>query len=456
MPDPKRFLAGSFSPVSEEITAYDLPVTGQVPATLSGRYLRNGPNPLGLDDPNYHWFLGAGMVHGVALRDGKAAWYRNRWVRSKAVAAAHGEQWPGGPVHENMDFAANTHIIAHAGRTLATVEAGPLPYELTYELGTLGPCDFSGTLPGGFAAHTKLDHQTGELNAIAYFWAWDHVQHVIVDPAGTVSRVTDIAVADGPMMHDFALTSRYVVLLDLPVTFSLNAVTAGKELPYVWNPQHQARVGLLPRDGSADVRWIEIEPCWVFHCLNAYDDENGRVVVDLCQYNESFDVSTLWAAHGPVTLDRWVIDPTAGTVSQQRLDDRGQEFPRVDDRLVSRRHRYGYSAVIGAVTRAISVAGDFSDDAFANALLRHDLVRGTTEAREFGRDATVGEAVFAASTADAAEDDGYVMAFVHNPDRGASDLVILAAQDFTGEPVATVHLPARVPLGFHGSWLPDS
>jgi carotenoid cleavage dioxygenase-like enzyme len=456
MSEAGRFLVGSFAPVTDEITAYDLPVTGQVPAALNGRYLRNGPNPLGLDDPNYHWFLGAGMVHGVALRDGKAAWYRNRWVRSKAVAAAHGEQWPTGPVHENMDFAANTHIISHAGRTLATVEAGPLPYELAYELDTIGPYDFGGTLPGGFAAHTKLDHQTGELHAIAYFWAWDHVQHVIVDPAGTVTRTTDIRVADGPMMHDFALTSRYVVLLDLPVTFSLNAVTAGKELPYVWNPQHQARVGLLARDGGADVSWIEIEPCWVFHCLNAYDDEGGRVVVDLCQYNDSFDVSTLWAAHGPVTLDRWIIDPVAGTVSQQRLDDRGQEFPRVDDRIVSRQHRYGYSAVIGEVTRAITVAGDFSDDAFANALLRHDFVNGTTEAREFGPDAAVGEAVFAPSAAGAAEDDGYVMAFVHNPDRGASDLVILAAQDFTGKPVATVHLPARVPLGFHGSWLPDS
>ncbi len=456
MPDPDRFLVGSFTPVTEEVTAYDLPVTGRVPAELTGRYLRNGPNPIGLDDPHYHWFLGAGMVHGVALRDGKAAWYRNRWVRSKAVAAAHGEPWPGGPVHANMDFAANTHVIAHAGRTLATVEAGPLPYQLGYELDTIGPCDFGGTLPGGFAAHTKLDHRTGELHAIAYFWAWDHVQHVIVDRAGLVTRTTDIPVADGPMMHDFALTSRYVVLLDLPVTFSLNAATAGKELPYVWNPHHQARVGLLPRQQSGNVRWIEIEPCWVFHCLNAYDDENGRVVVDLCQYHDSFDVSTLWAAHGPVTLDRWIIDPAAGTVSQQRLDDRGQEFPRVDDRIVSERHRYGYSAVIGEITRAITVAGDFSDDAFANALLRHDLARGTTETRDFGREATVGEAVFAPSAPDAAEDDGYVMAFVHNPRRSASDLVILSAQDFTGEPVATVHLPGRVPLGFHGSWLPDS
>jgi carotenoid cleavage dioxygenase-like enzyme len=91
-----HFLQGSFAPVTKEVTAFDQPVTGRLPAELTGRYLRNGPNPLGLDDPNYHWFLGAGMVHGVRLRDGRAEWYRNRWVRSKAVAEAMGETWPGG------------------------------------------------------------------------------------------------------------------------------------------------------------------------------------------------------------------------------------------------------------------------------------------------------------------------------------------------------------------------
>jgi carotenoid cleavage dioxygenase len=155
-----------------------------------------------------------------------------------------------------------------------------------------------------------------------------------------------------------------------------------------------------------------------------------------------------------VTLDRWVIDPAAGKVTQQRLDDRWQEFPRVDDRVVSRPHRYGYSAVIGEVARAVTATGDFADDAFTNALLQHDLLSGTVKAHEFGRDAAVGEAVFAPSSSDA-EDDGYLMAFVHNPERGAADLVILAAQDFTAEPVARILLPARIPLGFHGSWIPD-
>ena len=453
--DRSPFLQGPYAPVTEEITAFDLPVTGSLPAELDGRYLRNGPNPLGLDDPGSHWFLGAGMVHGVRLRNGRAEWYRNRWVRSRDVAESLGEEWPAGPVHAGMDFAANTHVIAHAGRTLATVEAGALPYELTPELETVGPCDFDGTLPGGYAAHTKLDRQTGDLHAVAYFWGWDHVQHVVVGADGRVSGTTDVPVADGPMMHDFALTETYVVLFDLPVTFSMAEASAGSQLPYSWNPSHQARVGLLPRTGAVrEVRWLEVDPCWVFHTLNAYDDGN-RVVVDMCRYEGAYDMRVL-AEQGPLTLERWIIDPAAGRVTRQGLDDRQQEFPRVDDRVVARPHRYGYSAVVGDVSRAtVQPNGDFRDGAFANALLKHDLSAGTVEVHPFGRGAAAGEAVFAPASPEAAEDDGYVMAFVHDPDRGAADLVVLAAQDFAGPPVAIVHVPARVPLGFHGSWIPE-
>jgi carotenoid cleavage dioxygenase-like enzyme len=319
----------------------------------------------------------------------------------------------------------------------------------------VGPCDFDGTLPGGYAAHAKLDRRSGDLHAVAYFWGWDHVQHVVVGADGRVSDATDVPVADGPMMHDFALTERYVVLFDLPVTFSMDAAAAGAQLPYAWNPAHPPRVGLLPREGTdRAVRWFPVDPCWVFHTLNAYDD-GDRVVVDLCRYEGVYDLSSL-AGQGPLTLDRWVIDPAAGTVTRQCLDDRQQEFPRVDDRLLSRPHRYGYSAAFGPLSPdAVRPSGEVADDAFAHAVLKHDLAAGTVQAHDFGPDAVAGEAVFAPASAEAAEDDGYVMTFVHEPERGATDLVILAAQDFTGPPVARVHLPVRVPLGFHGSWLAD-
>jgi carotenoid cleavage dioxygenase-like enzyme len=450
-----RWLQGPYAPVTEEVTALDLPVTGRLPDALEGRYLRNGPNPLGLDEPVPHWFLGPGMVHGVRLRGGRAEWYRNRWVRSRRVAEALGEEWAGGPVHAGMDAAPNTHVVRHAGRILATVESGPLPYQLTEELETVGPCDFAGTLPGGWAAHTKPDRRTGDLHAVAYFWGWDHVQHVVIGPDGTVTGTTGVPVADGPMMHDFALTERYVVLFDLPITFSMAAATAGSALPYAWNPSHPPRVGLLPRAGTnREVRWCDVEPCWVFHTLNAYDD-GDRVVVDLCRYDGAYDLAAL-DGNGALTLERWVVDPATGTVGRQCLDDRPQEFPRIDDRLVSQRHRYGYSAGLGEVSpETVRPSGEFRDEAFAHAILRHDLAAGTVQVHDFGPGAVAGEAVFAPSAPDAPEDDGWVMAFVHDPERGAADLVVLDAQDFTGPPVARVHLPVRIPLGFHGSWLAD-
>src|SRR5580698_9637659 len=137
------YLQGNYAPVASEETVTNLSVTGTLPSTLSGRYLRNGPNPIAPPDPStYHWFTGDGMVHGIRLRGGRAEWYRNRWVRSGPVAAALGEAARPGLVHGGMDFAPNTNVIGHAGRTFAIVEAGALPYELTDELETIGACDF--------------------------------------------------------------------------------------------------------------------------------------------------------------------------------------------------------------------------------------------------------------------------------------------------------------------------
>ena len=236
--------------------AFDLPVTGRIPRELNGRYLRIGPNVLGLEDPRaHHWMHGEGMVHGVRLRDGRAEWYRNRWVRSASVAGKLGEPYPG-PVPE-QDFACNTHVIAHNGRILALQESGPLPYELDGELNTLGPYDFGGTLGGTFTAHTKLDAEAGELHAVTYSPMWEHVRHLVVDQEGKVIRTTRIPMTASPFMHDFALTKRYVVLFDVPVTFDPEAAAAGAPVPYIWNDRHPARVGVLPRAGG-QIRWFEV------------------------------------------------------------------------------------------------------------------------------------------------------------------------------------------------------
>ena len=437
-----RYLTGNYAPVANEVTATELAVTGSLPEVLSGRYLRNGPNPLSAPEPStYHWFIGDGMVHGIRLRDGRAEWYRNRWVRSAEIARALGEPVRPGPVHADMDFASNTNVIGHAGRTFAIVEAGARPYELTYELDTVGPTDFGGTLPGAYTAHPKRDPATGELHAVSYYWGWGNlVQYTVVDTAGAVRKVVDIEVGGPVSVHDMSLTERFVVIYDLPVVFDLDAAMSGAGFPYRWDPDYRARVGLLDRDGGADdVRWFDVEPCYVFHPMNAYDD-GDRVVLDVVRHGKMFDTHRLGPDEGPPTLERWTVDVTGDKVVEERLDDRGQEFPRVDERVVGRRHRYGYAgAFLGNET----------------ALVKHDLDRRTSEVRLLASAGGASEAVFVPSGPEAGEDDGWVLAVVYDPDRDTSDLLVLNAGDFTGEPQAIVHLPQRVPFGFHGNWVPD-
>ncbi|MFD8478628.1 carotenoid oxygenase family protein [Kitasatospora sp. NPDC059673] len=446
-----RYLTGSFAPVTEEVTAHGLPVTGRIPAHLNGRYLRNGPNALGIEDPAAHiWTLGPGMVHGVRIRDGRAEWYRNRWVRSGAVADHLGEPHRGTPVDPRLDFAPNVQVAGLNGRTFALIEGGIRPYELGYELDTLGPCELGAT-PEGYSAnaHSVFDPHTRELHSLAFLYGTEYVQHIVMDHHGTVRRTTLIHTPGNPYMHDFALTEHYVVLFDAPVVFSPAHLPTG--VPFTWDDTHQARVGIMPR-GGGPVRWFDVAPCLVGHTLNAYED-GTEVVIDVVRHPEGFSIRDFGRSRP--TLDRWRIDLAANRIREERLDDRTQEFPRVDPRRVARPHRYGYAAVAELYATPTGPDDPRPDEGFSSALLKHDLLRGTVEAHEFGRYGAVGEGVFVPAESPTAEDDGYVMAYAHNPERGAADLVILAAQDFAGEPVARIHLPVRVPLGLHGNWVPD-
>lgn len=442
-----HWLRENFAPVQAEVTAFDLPVIGTLPLELTGRYLRNGPNPIGVPDPAaYHWFTGAGMVHGIRLDQGRAEWYRNRWVRSPDTAAALGEDPPASDYADDVRvFAANTNVIGHGGATLAIVEAGAPPIELSYELGTVKATSFGGTLEHPFSAHPKRDPRTGELHVVAYYWAWgNRLRYLVVGTDGRVRHQVDVPVPGGPMVHDLALTETYALLYDLPCTFDLDAAMAGASLPYSWNPDYGARVGLLPREGGADdVRWFDVEPCYVFHPLNAYDTPDGNVVVDHVRHPRMFDRDRLGPNEGPARLERWTIDTSSGKVIEETLDDHPQEFPRHDERILARKHRYGYGATFGRAAEA-------------GVALKHDLDRGITEEHDYGPGRQTGELVFVPRGDDAAEDDGWLLSIVYDRPTDSSQLVVLHAQDFTGDPVAVVQLPQRVPFGFHGNWVPDA
>jgi carotenoid cleavage dioxygenase len=477
------YLEGFLAPVHTEVTATDLPVTGHIPEYLDGRYLRNGPNPVAEVDPAiYHWFSGDGMVHGVALRDGKAHWYRNRWIRTPRVSKILGEPAPTrlSPRAGMLNLGANTSVLAHAGRTLALMEGGVANYELTEDLDTVGTCDFDGTLTGGYTAHPHRDPRTGELHAVSYSFArGTTVQYSVIDTTGRARRSVDIEVSGSPMMHDFSLTDKYVVIYDLPVTFDPVRALAGSvprwlqlparlvmqsligrvrvpspittminrdpkhsdRLPYAWDPGYPARIGVMPREGDNNqVRWFDIEPCYVYHPLNGYSEmRDGAevLVLDVVRYDRMFDRDRRGPGETPPTLDRWTINLTTGAVTTECRDDRPQEFPRMNETLLGGKHRFGYT--VGAY---------FADR--MSGLYKHDFATGSSMKAPLDAELLLGEMSFLPNPDATAEDDGILMGYGYHRRRDEGQLLLLDAQ--TCESVATVHLPQRVPMGFHGNW----
>ena len=446
------YVSGNRAPVAEETTAFDLEVTGQVPADLNGRWLRNGPNPLPdtIDPETFHWFLGDGMVHGVCLGEGKAKWYRNRFVRSAAVSAHFGEGPIGGPRFGDREFGPNTNVGAFAGKTWAMVEAGGTPVELDYELNSLRFNDFEGTLQAGFSAHPKYDPATGEMHAMTYAWPdIGHLQYVVVGPEGKVTKTVDVPVTDFLMVHDMSLTDRYAVVYDLPVTVDLT-LDPPTPFPFRWNATRDAQVGLLPRNGDAsEIIWCPVNPCYVFHPMNAYDTPDGKVVLDVVRYDTMFheDVQGPFGDSRPM-LWRWTVDPVAKTVHEEQIYDRAQEFPRHNNAVGGKEYRYGYAAELGGVSG--------QDPWIAGATLKVDHQSGAWTEHDHGAGRGGAEPIFVAREGSSAEDDGYLLVSVYDAATDKNDLVILDAANMAAAPLAKIHIPARIPDGFHGNWSRDS
>jgi carotenoid cleavage dioxygenase len=376
----------------------------------------------------------------VELRDGRANWYRNRWVRTAGITAARGEPAVDGPAPPMYD-ASNTHVIGHAGRVLSLTE-GAMPYELSNELDTVARYDFGGPLPTGFTAHPKIDPVTGELHGFAYWWAEPYLTYHLIGADGRLMRSVPITVPGPTMIHDFSVTRDHVIFYDLPVVFDLERLP----FPYRWDDDYGARVGVMPRDGAdADVKWFDVEPCYVFHPMNAYDD-GDTIVLDVARHATMFKHSNIGPNDKQVpTLDRWTIDLHAGKVREERLDDRGQEFPRVNETHAMSKHRYGYTVETVNTDKAFNTA----------RILKHDLSRAESDIHDFGAGHMPSEFVFVPRNGARDEDDGWLMGYVYDAARDKSDLVVLDAANLATDPVATVHLPRRVPFGFHGSWVPD-
>jgi carotenoid cleavage dioxygenase len=430
-------LKGNFAPVFEERTEFDLEVVGAIPPELNGRFFRNGSNPK--SGFSVHWFFGNGMVHGVRLSQGKALWYRNRYVQTPLLDDPDGNRMAEDGSPDRTRSCANTHVISHGGKILA-LEEGSLPYELDDELATVGPHTFAGRLDGAMTAHPRICPETGELLFFGGASTAPHLNYYRVAPDGTLVQHEPIDVKGPTMMHDWNVTRNHVIFMDLPMVFDFEAAASGG-MPIQWSDEYGARLGVMPRNGSnADVVWYEIDPCYVFHPMNAYED-GDNIVLDVSR----FERLTMGLGEGgsPPVLTRWVIDQQAGSVSSEQIDEQPADFPRVADSRVGLKHRYGYMAGFNAGPAGLG-----------GSLYKYDRETGAKWTHELNG-CQAGEPVFATSPGADGEDDGWILTFVYDAARDASDLIIIDASHFDQPPVARIRMPARVPFGFHGSWIPE-
>jgi len=437
------YIKGNFAPLKSEVTAFDLEVIGKIPEELEGRFCRMGPNPVGEMDQErlarYHWYLGTGMAHGLRLRDGKAEWFRSRFILDRdAVKRLNRKPLPG-PGEGVRDGNVNTNLMSFGGKLCAIVEAGPLPVELDYELENVRRTDFDGTLEAGFSGHAKFDPVTNEFHALAYE-PFQPVRYITVDGNGRAATKARIELPHIPMIHDMAFTESFIIVPDFPVTFQPEK--SHTDFPWLWDEQRDARIGLLPRNGDAkQIQWFETPRCFAYHFANAYD-EGDYTIIDLPKHPSMFRTDQNGPNEGAPILVRWRLHRPTGKLTETILDDHGNDFPRINGRLGGKKHRYIYTAHWG------------NDVEFGPAM-KHDVERQTTEVHDYGSGKMTSEPVFVRKPEAASEDEGWILSSVYDPESDLSDIVILDAQDFAGEPVAIIRLPVRIPFTFHGGWAPD-
>jgi len=451
------YLTGPYAPIDDELDATLEVVRGHVPRDLYGTFVRNGPNRRRAAEGRHHWFDGDGMLHAVRVEDG-ALRYRNRWVRTPAMAAedeAGRALWRGllepfspNPKDAPYKDTGNTDVLFHAGELLALHYIGGAPHRVDVDtLETLG----TRPQPKRLSAHAKVDPETGELLWFDY-GPQPHLTYGVVDARGELVHRTEVELPGPRLPHDMAFTERYAVLMDLPVWPRADAARKQK-WRVAFHRDTPARFGVLPRRGDGDaVRWFEAEPCYVYHAVNAWEDGDAIVLVG-CRCDDPIPAPD--PADGPMAvawanlrlrahLHRWRFDLRTGECTEEALDDRDAEFPTMDARRAGRASLFSYHVTIPEARTLVF-----------DGITKYGPT-GPIAHASFGAGVQGSEAPFAPREGATAEDDGYLLTFVHDRARDASELWIYDARELARGPVCVAAIPRRVPIGFHATWVPGT
>ncbi|KAK7401700.1 hypothetical protein VNO78_13380 [Psophocarpus tetragonolobus] len=471
--DPRVQIAGNFAPVPEKEPEQALQVTGKIPKCIEGVYVRNGANPLYEPVAGHHFFDGDGMVHAVRFSSGGASYacrftetqrlaqekLMGRPVFPKAIGELHGHS---GIARLLLFYARSLFGLVDGSQGMGVANAGlvyfnnhllamsedDLPYHVRItpngDLTTVGRYDFNGQLKSTMIAHPKLDPSTGELHALSYDVVQKpYLKYFRFSSKGVKSPDVEIPLKEPTMMHDFAITENFVVIPDQQVVFKLSEMIRGGS-PVVYEKNKVSRFGVLDknaRDANA-IRWIEAPECFCFHLWNAWEEPETDevVVIGSCMtpadsiFNECeeslksvlseirLNLKTGQSTRRPIIHHSQQVNLEAGMVNRNKLGSKT---------------RFAYLALAEPWPKVSGFA-------------KVDLFTGHVTNYIYGHQRFGGEPLFLPNST-THEDDGYILAFVHDENHCQSQLLIVNAKNLNLE--ASINLPSRVPYGFHGTFI---
>ena len=466
-PSNHPYLNGAWTPQHEEVNATDLIVLeGAIPTDIDGVYLRNTENQVHQPLGRHHPFDGDGMIHQIAFKDGQAT-YRNRFIRTRGFEAeqiAEGSLWggladnpklakrPGFGAHGSLKDTASTDVIVHRGKAIATFYQCGEGYVLNPE--TLETEGVAPWVPlDGISAHPKVDEATGELLFFNYSKHAPYMHYGVVDAGGRLTNYIPVPLPGPRLPHDMIFSENWSILNDLPVFWdeellrhrNMHAVRLHEGVP--------ARFALIPRHGKTeDIRWFEASPTYVLHFLNAYEEGDEVIVDGYFQENPTPQPHVDAGEHGHMMayldghsmrtrLHRWRFNLTDGTTKEERLDDRTVEFGMINQAYAGRKYRYTYSTV--------AKPGWFLFEGF----VKHDLDTGEAIELKLEQGRYASEAPFAPRIGAVDEDDGYLVSFIIDENRGTSECILIDAKKFADGPVCRIALPHKISSGTHAHWV---
>ena len=470
-PDTMDF-GGYNAPSRVECDIFDLEIEGTLPPDINGAWYRLTPDPQypsRFEDDTY--LNGDGMISVFRFQDGHVD-FRSRYVMTerlrndraarRALYGIYRNPYTDDPsVHGTGRGVANTTPVWHGGKLLALKEDS-LPMEVEPQtLATLGEWNFGGQLRSRtMTAHPRHDPETGELLSFGYEaagLATRDVSFFVINRDGELVREEWFQAPYVSLMHDFAVTREHVIFPVFPTTADLKRIEAGGA-HWVWEPQQDTFVGIMPRDGRVeDMRWFRGPAQSAFHILNAYTD-GARVHMDLSVTNVNVFPFIQRASGLQVdprdmqgSMARWTFDLSqTGDAFEETVIGPAGDMPRIADAHHMRDYDVGYYQRYDPAFGPPLIAGPVG--AGFNVISRLEVKSGRMRNFSPGPQCTVQEHIHVPSSQPGHE--GYLLFVTDLHDQFLSEVHVLDAADIEKGPLARIKVPHRLRVQVHGNWVP--